>query len=68
MKYVLKSMCGTQHHENPKFFYYVGSAGFSFLGLDVPEFGSKKKAVVFNNKKEAMQAAKRLGNVEIEVI
>lgn len=62
-------MCGTETHEKPKCHYFVGYADFTFFGCKIPEFGSKKKAVIFNNKKDAMQAVKAIrGKCEIETI
>jgi hypothetical protein len=54
-------------------FYYVGKSKFYYVGkatvLNMPNFAKeRKRAVVFNNKKEATQAAKVIGGVYIEKV
>ena len=49
--------------------YYIGDAPFKFLGNTIREFGGDiKKAVVFENKKEATKWAKKIGGCEIKPI
>lgn len=63
MEYVLVA------NAKAKELYYTGYAPFTFFGALVPEFGGDiKKAVVFENKKEATKAAKKIGGCEPKAI
>lgn len=49
--------------------YYIGNTSFDFLGYKGHAFGADiKRAVIFENKKDAMSAAKRIGDCKPEAI
>lgn len=55
-RYVVASKCGT----NKYYYLKESSIPFSVFGRVVPEFGAKKDAIVFTNKKETIGISRKI--------